>query len=282
MNVLGLVSSPRRLGNSELAVKEMMRRLPPDWEKKMIRISDLRIKPCKACYGCLPVGKPCVQEDDLAFLLKHIREADKIILSAPCYVLGAHTAVKVIMDRLFSIMPDFETFEGKECVLIMSYGRSGWEGIAREEMMLFVNALNLKILGDIMLNATMPGDCLKPDHLKLIVQLAHKLVHPKDAFSTNCEDMLCPVCGSRLIKLTVNARWSCAICGVTGRLTVEEGHIILNMDSAEDCRFSYKHRSEHQDYLKQMKAEFLRVKDDIKAVQKQYSQEDLWVSPEDA
>ncbi len=33
MRVVGLVSSPRKGGNSELAVKEMMNCLPADWEK---------------------------------------------------------------------------------------------------------------------------------------------------------------------------------------------------------------------------------------------------------
>ena len=33
MRVVGLVSSPRRGGNSELAVKEILSRLPEDWKR---------------------------------------------------------------------------------------------------------------------------------------------------------------------------------------------------------------------------------------------------------
>ena len=43
MRVVGLVSSPRKGGNSEIAVKEVLRQLPEDWEKEMIRINELNI-----------------------------------------------------------------------------------------------------------------------------------------------------------------------------------------------------------------------------------------------
>ena len=65
--VLGLIASPRKGGNSELAVREMMRRFPDDWEKGMIRLTDLDIAYCRACYACLSKGKGCVLEDDMAF-----------------------------------------------------------------------------------------------------------------------------------------------------------------------------------------------------------------------
>jgi multimeric flavodoxin WrbA/DNA-directed RNA polymerase subunit RPC12/RpoP len=279
VKILGLVSSPRRLGNSELAVKEIMECLPSDWEKKMIRISDLQIKPCRACYACLPVGKPCVLTDDLDFLLEHIRAADKIILAAPCYLLGAHTAVKSVMGRLLSIMSDFEVFEGKECALIMNYGIENWVGFAREDMMMFANMLNLKIVGDIMLHATLPGDCLKPQNLELLRRLARKLENPKDSFVTNSDGLKCPACGSRLMKLRADAGWECVICNLTGKLDIAEGQLVLKANSAEDYRFSRKNRLEHGDFLNRMREEFLRNRDEIKAVQQQYSREDLWELP---
>ena len=49
MRVLGIISSPRKGGNSELAVKEILKTLPDSWEKAMININDLEIKTCTAC-----------------------------------------------------------------------------------------------------------------------------------------------------------------------------------------------------------------------------------------
>ena len=42
MRVLGIMSSPRRGGNSELAAKEILNTLPDSWEKAMINIKRSR------------------------------------------------------------------------------------------------------------------------------------------------------------------------------------------------------------------------------------------------
>ena len=49
MRVLGIISSPRKGGNSELAAKEILRSLPEEWEKAMVNLYDLNIKNCTAC-----------------------------------------------------------------------------------------------------------------------------------------------------------------------------------------------------------------------------------------
>lgn len=103
MRVLGLVASVRKLGNSEIMVKEMLAALPDDVEKTMIRLSDLNIGQCQACYACLPPNKSCIIDDDLPFLLNNIRRADAVIIGTSCYFLGTHTSLKVIGDRLISV-----------------------------------------------------------------------------------------------------------------------------------------------------------------------------------
>ena len=127
--VLGLIASHRKGGNSELAVREMMRRFPDDWEKGMIRLTDLDIAYCRACYACLPKGRGCVIEDDMAFLIEQIREADKIILASATYIQGGHTALKRMRDRTLPLIADFEDFAGKDCVLVGSYGIRHWDGL---------------------------------------------------------------------------------------------------------------------------------------------------------
>ena len=44
MNILALVGSPRRLGNSELMVKEISRRIPDPHRLKLIRLSEMDIR----------------------------------------------------------------------------------------------------------------------------------------------------------------------------------------------------------------------------------------------
>jgi len=48
--VLGIIGSPRKLGNCEILVKEVCRNIGEDYILKMVRLSTLDIQPCRACY----------------------------------------------------------------------------------------------------------------------------------------------------------------------------------------------------------------------------------------
>ena len=52
-NVLGIIASPRRMGNSEILVKEISSNIPEPHRLNLLRLSDFNIKPCRACYLCL-------------------------------------------------------------------------------------------------------------------------------------------------------------------------------------------------------------------------------------
>ena len=89
MRVCGFVYSPRREANSELAVKEIMKQLPDDWEKVMVRLNDLDIKPCQACYHCVPRGSHCAISDDLDVIIRNVKHSDRIIIAFPTYIFTA-------------------------------------------------------------------------------------------------------------------------------------------------------------------------------------------------
>ena len=98
MKVLAIVTSARKTGNSEILAKEMLAALP-DWvEKKLLRLAELNLEPCRACYACLPAGSDCVIADDFAAVLAAIRDADAVILASPVYFLGMHTRLKLLCD----------------------------------------------------------------------------------------------------------------------------------------------------------------------------------------
>ena len=51
MEVLALVGSPRRLGNSELMAKEISRQIPDPHRLKLVRLAEMDIRPCRATIG---------------------------------------------------------------------------------------------------------------------------------------------------------------------------------------------------------------------------------------
>ncbi|MBP1745921.1 MAG: NADPH-dependent reductase, partial [Deltaproteobacteria bacterium] len=75
--VLGLIGSPRKLGNCEVFVKEIARSIPGNCHLKLIRIPSLTIELCRACYGCV-MDQPCPHKDDMEPLLQQILKADAI------------------------------------------------------------------------------------------------------------------------------------------------------------------------------------------------------------
>ena len=132
MKVLAIVASARKTGNSEILAKEILSALPESTEKKMIRLAELNIEPCRACYACLPAGKGCVIQDDFDGLLQQIREADAVILASPVYFLGMHTRLKLLCDRCISVLNDAKEYSGRRCVVVVPYGVEGWEGCGVE------------------------------------------------------------------------------------------------------------------------------------------------------
>jgi multimeric flavodoxin WrbA len=128
--ILGIVASQRVLGNSELLTKAAMEATGADTQKEMIRLTDLNIKSCKACYRCLPPDVPCHINDDLQFLLDKIRAADAVVIAAPCYFLGPQGSIRVFQDRFLSVGNKAEEFRGKPCICIMTYGATDMKGYA--------------------------------------------------------------------------------------------------------------------------------------------------------
>lgn len=98
--ILGLVGSPRKLGNCELMIKEISQNVAEEHTLELIRMPSLDIRPCNACYRCVMDGE-CPNKDDMAFLLGRIAEADALIIASPVYFLGAHSIFKRVLDRGF-------------------------------------------------------------------------------------------------------------------------------------------------------------------------------------
>jgi multimeric flavodoxin WrbA len=282
MNVLGLISSPRPFGNSELAAKEIMRGLPDAWEKRMIRLSDMNLLSCTACYRCLSQeGHACVLKDDLDFILRHMLWADKIIIAAPCYVLGAHLGVHRLIDRLMPVSENYVKFAGKQCALVVSYGLSGWEGLAREEMLKIPLALGMDSAGAAVLKATLPGDSVSGRNLSRLRALAGVLAGGRGAGNYPPEDdvLPCPRCGSRLLTVKPDRSWRCPLCDGGGFVTIGDDGLGLESNPSEENRFSTDRRIEHERNLKDAKREFAARKDEIKRVRREYPDGDLWVRP---
>ncbi len=275
MRVLALVGSPRKLGNAEILAKEMLAALPAGTEKEMIRLPELDIKPCRACYACLPADKGCVIGDDMAFLLDKIRAADAVIIAAACYFLGAHTSIKTAGDRLLAILANHAEFAGKRCVAAVAYGISGWEGYAREMVLNFARFLHLDVLGSMLVLAASPGEATRPEVLAEARALAGRLVSGEADVKLNGVHV-CPACGSSLLQITPAGGVRCPMCDTRGKLAVRDGVVAVEFERGHD-RFSPAGKEEHAALLTGIKERYMATRSELFRLRKPYEEHDWWV-----
>ena len=100
MKVLGIVGSPRRKGNTEVLVDEVLAGAAEvGISTEKVILTDLQISPCKACDACRK-SENCLQEDDMMELLDKMGQCDVWVLGTPLYWWGPSAQFKVFLDRL--------------------------------------------------------------------------------------------------------------------------------------------------------------------------------------
>jgi multimeric flavodoxin WrbA len=99
VRVLGLAGSPRRGGNTDLLLAEVMKGAAAEGaEVKTIVLNDLKISPCQHCDACFEAGV-CKVKDDMQMVYKELERADRIVLASPVQFMGVSAQAKAMIDR---------------------------------------------------------------------------------------------------------------------------------------------------------------------------------------
>lgn len=100
MNVLILNSSPRRNGNiSRLLQHAAERVVDAGAPCRVINLYDKDIRNCIGCMECRS-RLSCPIPDDMPMIADAIKQADRIIIGAPCYWANMPGILKSMFDRL--------------------------------------------------------------------------------------------------------------------------------------------------------------------------------------
>ncbi|MFX0067163.1 MAG: flavodoxin family protein [Candidatus Hermodarchaeota archaeon] len=112
MNVIGISGTPRKKGNSELLLRYALKPFENNgWNVKIFLLSELEIKPCKACGSCRETGT-CIINDDMEGIYDAFRWCNAIIISSPVHFLNVSAQLLALLNRHYAI--DFEKpLEGK-------------------------------------------------------------------------------------------------------------------------------------------------------------------------
>lgn len=97
--VLILSGSPRKGGNSDtLCDRFAQGALDAGHEVEKLRVAEMNIGYCRACYACKDTGK-CAINDDMAEVLQKMIDADVLVLASPVYFYSIAAQLKAVIDR---------------------------------------------------------------------------------------------------------------------------------------------------------------------------------------
>jgi len=99
VTVLGILGSPRKGGNTELLLDEVLRGAEAEGASvERLRLTDYSITPCRECHGCDETGQ-CVILDDMQKIYPKLLDADIVILASPIFFYGISGWAKSLVDR---------------------------------------------------------------------------------------------------------------------------------------------------------------------------------------
>ena len=101
MKVLMINGSPRKDGNTAIALKEMEKAFEKNGiEVETMQIGNQAIRGCIACGTCATKGQ-CVFDDAVNEAAPKFAEADGLVIASPVYYASANGTLVSFLDRLF-------------------------------------------------------------------------------------------------------------------------------------------------------------------------------------
>lgn len=121
MKILAVIGSPRRGGNTEVMVEEILQGAVNNGHSfETLRLYDYEILPCLDCRGCKRAegGYRCVLTDGMNEIYPMLEWADLIIFGTPVYWYGPTAKMKLLIDRLRPFIAS-RKLEGKKGMLVV-------------------------------------------------------------------------------------------------------------------------------------------------------------------
>jgi multimeric flavodoxin WrbA len=277
MKILGLNASERKLGNTEILVKEVLMGAEEEGAQvEMLRLTDYKVLPCDGLASCVFGNKGCNLKDDFNFIVDKIFENDGLVLGTPCYILESTAIIKQLIDRAFSV--NFRSkARGKPAVIIVPYATRGWTPYAFLQPNLLLLFLGMEVIDRALIHTQAINEVVLYDKaLAKAREMGRELAKAAktgDA-SYRGEPGICPICQDRVLRiLRDDETVECGVCGIRGKILVEGGKIRVRFD--EDAmlkhRFTpeniYRHFTYH---IKPSRDYFTRTRDITKGRRERY------------
>jgi multimeric flavodoxin WrbA len=173
MHILGIVGSRRRLGNTEILVKEALKGARDEGASvEIIRLSDLYIQECNGCMACMLKNAPCRLKDDRNWLYDRLDEAQGLVVGAPSYHGWAPGIFSTIQFRTTGYR-QFHVFapdkgKTKKAVTLAAAGGVAIAGNVIPALNVLVHRMGFEPLASFIAGSQGPGEVLLPERETII------------------------------------------------------------------------------------------------------------------
>ncbi len=122
MNVLMINGSPRKDGNTSLALAEMERIFVAEGiEVETVQVGQMDIRGCVSCEACRKLGK-CAFDDIVNELAMKLMACDGMVVASPVYHASANATLIALLDRLFRSNPGDKSMKVGASVVVARRG----------------------------------------------------------------------------------------------------------------------------------------------------------------
>lgn len=178
-NIVVITGSPRKNGNS-FAMTDAFIQAAEAKGHTVTRFdaADRNLTGCRACETCFKTGKACSFDDDFNTIAPAILETDAVVFTMPVYWYSIPSQIKVVIDKLYSLVVGGKDYAGKECALIACCEEADMtvlDGV-RVPMERTAALLKWTMVGEVMVPGVLNvGDIAKTDGIRRAAALADKI-----------------------------------------------------------------------------------------------------------
>jgi multimeric flavodoxin WrbA len=232
--------------------------------------------PCDGLAPCVFGNTRCNLKDDFNFIVDKIFEHDGVVLGTPCYILESTAIIKQFIDRAFSV--NFRSkARGKPAVIIVPYATRGWTPYAFLQPNMLLLFLGMKVIDRALMHTQAINEVVLYDKTlakaREMGKEVAKAVKTGDT-SYRGESGVCPLCQDRVLRiLRDDETVECGVCGIRGKILVEEGKIRVRFeeDALLKHRFTEENIYRHFTYhIKPSRDYFNRTRDITKERRERY------------
>lgn len=118
MKILALIGSPRKRGNTDILVEQMLEGSKARGHtSNTLYLYDYEISPCIDCRKCKKDDLVCPLKDRMQEIYPMMEEADLIIFGTPNYWYGPTGKMKLLIDRMRPFVANGK-LKGKKAVVV--------------------------------------------------------------------------------------------------------------------------------------------------------------------